>query len=56
MIGAGAKVLVRVRIGSNAKIGANAVVIDDVAEGAAVVGNAARVIQVMNQVPCLQAP
>lgn len=37
-IGAGAKVLGPVRLGSHAKVGANAVVIDDVPAGATVVG------------------
>ena len=42
--GAGAKVLGTLRIGSNAKIGANAVVTRDIPEGATAVGVPARVI------------
>ena len=41
-IGTGAKILGRVRIGEGAKIGANAVVVDDVADSATVVGVPAR--------------
>jgi serine O-acetyltransferase len=41
-IGTGAKVLGRVRIGAGAQIGANAVVLEDVAPGATVVGIPAR--------------
>jgi serine O-acetyltransferase len=41
-IGTGAKVLGRVRVGAGARIGANAVVVDDVAPGATVVGTPAR--------------
>jgi serine O-acetyltransferase len=41
-VGTGAKVLGRVNIGAGAQIGANAVVIDDVAAGATVVGIPAR--------------
>ena len=41
-IGAGAKVIGRVKIGKNAIIGANAVVVDDVETGATVVGVPAR--------------
>ena len=43
-IGAGARVLGGISIGNNARIGANAVVIDDVPDGATVVGIPARVI------------
>ncbi|MBX3249657.1 MAG: serine acetyltransferase [Myxococcales bacterium] len=43
-VGAGAKVLGGVNIGWGAKIGANAVVIDDVPPGATVVGVPARVV------------
>jgi len=45
-IGAGAKVLGGVRIGSDVKIGANAVVTKDVPDGATVVGIPARVIKI----------
>ena len=38
VIGAGSKVLGNIKIGSNSKIGANSVVLDDVPEGATVVG------------------
>jgi serine O-acetyltransferase len=44
-IGAGAKILGGVRIGNGAKVGANAVVVDDVPEGATVVGIPARVVR-----------
>lgn len=37
-IGVGAKILGRINVGNNAKIGANAVVVHDVPEGATVVG------------------
>jgi serine acetyltransferase len=41
-IGTGAKVIGPVEVGPHARIGANAVVVDDVAEGATVVGSPAR--------------
>jgi serine O-acetyltransferase len=41
-IGTGAKVLGRLRVGAGARIGANAVIIDDVAEGTTAVGVPAR--------------
>jgi serine O-acetyltransferase len=41
-IGTGAKVIGRVRIGAGARIGANAVVVDDVPAGATVAGAPAR--------------
>jgi len=41
-VGAGAKILGRIRIGNDVKIGANAVVLGDVADGATVVGIPAR--------------
>jgi serine O-acetyltransferase len=41
-IGTGAKVLGRLRVGAGARIGANAVVVDDVAEGTTAVGVPAR--------------
>ena len=43
-IGAGAKLLGRIRIGDDAEIGANAVVLDDVPAGALAVGIPARII------------
>jgi serine O-acetyltransferase len=43
-IGTGAKVIGAVRIGRGAKVGANAVVVDDVPPGATVVGAPARVV------------
>ena len=46
IIGSGAKVLGNINIGSNSKIGANAVVIEDVPEGATVVGVPARVVKI----------
>lgn len=45
LIGAGAKVLGPVRVGKGAKIGANAVVLSDVAPGVTVVGIPARPLQ-----------
>lgn len=44
MVGAGAKVLGDVRIGAHARIGANAVVLQDVPDGASAVGVPARII------------
>jgi len=44
-VGAGAKIIGGVRIGNGAKIGANAVVLDDVPEGATVVGIPARIVK-----------
>ena len=44
-IGAGAKVLGEISVGNGAKIGANAVVLEDVPEGATVVGNPGRIIR-----------
>jgi serine O-acetyltransferase len=44
-VGAGAKILGKVRIGDGADIGANAVVLSDVPEGALVVGIPARVVR-----------
>ena len=48
-IGAGARVLGGIRVGNGAVVGANAVVIDDVPDGATVVGIPARVIRVSQQ-------
>lgn len=45
-IGAGAKIIGSVRIGDEARIGANAVVVDDVPEGATVVGIPAKVVRI----------
>jgi serine O-acetyltransferase len=45
-IGAGARVLGSIRVGDRARIGANAVVIDDVPDGATVVGVPAKVVKV----------
>lgn len=44
-IGAGAKILGGVKIGNDARVGANAVVVDDVPEGATVVGIPAKVVK-----------
>ena len=44
-IGTGAKVIGPVRVGEGAQIGANAVVVDDVAPGAVAVGAPARALQ-----------
>ena len=43
-LGAGAKIIGAIRIGSNTKVGANAVVVDDVPDGATVMGIPARVV------------
>jgi serine O-acetyltransferase len=48
-IGAGAKVIGGVRIGSDVKIGANAVVTKDVPDGATVVGIPARVVRIYGE-------
>lgn len=45
MIGAGAVILKNVTIGDNAKIGANAVIINDIPSGGVAVGNPARIIE-----------
>ena len=42
-IGAGAKIIGRVKIGDNVKIGANSVVLDDVPDNATVVGIPAKI-------------
>ena len=46
VIGAGAKELGNIKIGSNSKIGANSVVLDDVPEGATVVGIPGKVVKI----------
>ena len=43
VVGAGAQVLGPITVGANARVGANAVVLEDVPEGASVVGNPARI-------------
>lgn len=48
VIGAGSKVLGNIKIGSNSKIGANSVVLDDVPEGATVVGIPGKVVKINN--------
>lgn len=45
IIGSGAKILGPITIGSNSKVGANAVVIKDIPEGATVVGVAANIVR-----------
>ena len=46
VIVAGSKVLGNIKIGSNSKIGANSVVLDDVPEGATVVGIPGKVVKI----------
>ena len=46
VIGAGSKVLGNIKIGSNSKLGANSVVLDDVPEGATVVGIPGKVVKI----------
>ena len=46
VIGAGSKVLGNIKIGSNSKIGANSVVLDEVPEGATVVGIPGKVVKI----------
>jgi serine O-acetyltransferase len=46
-IGAGAKIIGNVRIGKKARIGANAVVVEDVPPGVTVVGVPARIVKVV---------
>jgi serine O-acetyltransferase len=48
-IGAGAKILGSVTIGNHAKIGANAVVLCDVPDGATAVGLPAKIIESIHQ-------
>ena len=47
-VGGGAKVIGGVRVGNRARIGANAVVVEDVPDGATAVGIPARVVRVRN--------
>ncbi len=54
MVGAGAVLLPGVRIGARALIGAGAVVTKDVAPGAVIAGNPARVINQIDQIPDYQ--
>jgi serine O-acetyltransferase len=49
-IGVGAKVLGKIRVGNNARIGANAVVIDDIPDNATVVGIPARVVTIRDDI------
>lgn len=44
MIGAGAVLLGKIRIGNNVQIGANSVVLDDVPDNVTVVGAPARIV------------
>jgi serine O-acetyltransferase len=44
-VGAGAKIIGAVRIGSRVRIGANAVVVDDIPDGATAVGIPARIVR-----------
>ena len=46
VIGAGAKVLGNINIGSNSKIGSNSVVLNDVPKGATVVGIPGKVVKI----------
>lgn len=49
LIGTGAKLLGLIKIGSDAKIGANSVVLKDVPEGCSAVGNPARILSSVNK-------
>src|SRR5690349_2309920 len=49
VIGAGAKILGPVRVGDNAKVGSNAVVVRDVPQGATAVGIPARIVTAADQ-------
>lgn len=44
MIGAGAKIIGKVKIGSNVKIGANCIVVEDIPDNATVVMHKPRII------------
>src|ERR1041385_5839305 len=48
-IGAGAKIIGAIRIGSDVKIGANAVVVKDLPDGATAVGVPARIVRIYGQ-------
>jgi serine O-acetyltransferase len=48
LIGAGAKVIGRLKVGDYAKIGANAVVVDDIPSNSVAVGVPARVVKIAN--------
>ncbi|HIJ82898.1 MAG: Serine acetyltransferase [Magnetococcales bacterium] len=56
IIGAGAKVLGPLTVNANARIGSNAVVVDDVPENSTVVGIPGRVIMGMNPSPLQDSP
>jgi serine acetyltransferase len=55
-VGAGAKILGNVMIGDDASVGANAVVLSDVAAGETVVGIPAKAIKVKPTTNCLENP
>jgi len=55
-IGAGAKLLGPIQIGDGAKVGANAVVIEDVPAGATVVGIPAKVVKLAGTTACDKEP
>ena len=48
-VGAGAKIIGGIRVGSRVKVGANAVVLEDVPDGATVAGVPAKVVQVRSR-------
>ncbi|MBF0435183.1 MAG: serine O-acetyltransferase [Magnetococcales bacterium] len=56
IIGAGAKVLGPLTVHTNARIGSNAVVVEDVPENTTVVGVPGRIIMGMNQAPPSDSP
>ncbi len=56
VIGAGAKLLGPIRVGRNARVGANAVVTHDVAAGSVVVGVPARPVQKRAATPVAEVP
>ena len=55
-VGAGARVLGAIRIGSDVKISANAVVVQDVPDGATVVGAPGRVVRIYGEKVAASAP